>query len=87
MKAFILFIIFAFVVYLSFLVLLTLQQTRSFGCRRTLRKAGEEQLSANISDDAGEQDRDNLRRGLIMIFGRYVWQLTISLSKLAFSDN
>ena len=85
MKAFILFIIFAFVVYLSFLVLLTLQQTRSFGCRRTLRKAGEEQLSASISDDAGEQDRDDLRRGLI--FGRYVWQLTISLSNLAFSDN
>ena len=85
MKAFILFIIFAFVVYLSFLVLLTLQQTRSFGCRRTLRKAGEEQLSASISDDAGEQDRDDLRRGLI--FGRYVVQLTISLSNLAFGDN
>ena len=60
---------FAFVVYLSFLVLLTLQQTRSFGCMRTLRKAGEEQLSASISGDAGEQDRDDLRRRLI--FGRY----------------
>ena len=59
MKAFILFIIFAFVVYLSLLVLLTLKQTSSFGCRRTLRQAGEEKLSANVSEDAGEHDRDD----------------------------
>ena len=54
MKAFILFIIFSFVVYLSLLVLLALKQTSSFGCRRTLLL-----LSANVSDDAGEHDRDD----------------------------
>ncbi|CAH3191180.1 unnamed protein product, partial [Porites evermanni] len=45
--------------------------TSSFGCGRTLLDTAvsrEEQLRANISDDAGEQDRDDLRRGLI--FGR-----------------